>query len=91
MKTRSFLTTAEMPGLHTHDCMLRLKKRIGRADGYSLALTYELISQFKQTSSNAGAVHCMFFPPVAQSCCLERFVILTQHLTQINRTQEKID
>jgi hypothetical protein len=32
--------------------------------GYSLALAYELISQFRQTSSKAGAVQVMIPPAV---------------------------
>jgi hypothetical protein len=43
-----------------------------------------LISQFKQTSSKAGAVHCIFFPQSLEAFCLERWIILTQHYPQIN-------
>src|SRR5579863_5043069 len=35
---------------------------MGRVAGYSVALAYELISQFRQTSSKAGAVHSMIPP-----------------------------
>jgi hypothetical protein len=47
-----------------------------------------LISQFKQTSSKAGAVHCIEIPQVQGISCLERSLSLIDALTQIN-TQTK--
>jgi len=44
-------------------CYSPCRKSSGESvSGYSFALAYELISQLRQTSSKAGAVHCMRNP-----------------------------
>ena len=53
---------------HKSSCEPRSSEvRGGECFGYSFALAYELISQFRQTSSKAGAVHCMIIFPQRSS------------------------
>jgi hypothetical protein len=49
-----------------------------------------LISQFKQTSSKTGAVHCIVILQSLKASCLERVLILSQHPLRINSPAEKI-
>jgi hypothetical protein len=49
-----------------------------------------LISQFKQTSSKTGAVHCIVILQSLKALRLERSPILTQRSRQINSPAEKI-
>jgi hypothetical protein len=48
-----------------------------------------LISQFKQTSSKAGAVHCIEFPQYQGISCLERDTSLTDAPSQNQYRNER--